>query len=103
MDSTFALVAVIVITALTFDYTNGFHDAANSIATVVSTRALSPARAVMLAAFFNFIAFFLGTHAVAKIVYGGLTESGPSQNRFARWAMTAGLMRNWPLTRSHRL
>ena len=44
MDSTFALVAVIVIIALTFDYTNGFNDAANSIATVVSTRALSPAR-----------------------------------------------------------
>ncbi len=43
MDSTFALVAVIVIIALTFDYTNGFHDAANSIATVVSTRVLSGA------------------------------------------------------------
>jgi inorganic phosphate transporter, PiT family len=70
MASTFALVAVIVIIALTFDYTNGFHDAANSIATVVSTRVLSPA----LAAFFNFIAFFLGTHAVAKNVYSGLVD-----------------------------
>ena len=46
---------------LIFDFTNGFHDAANSIATVVSTRVLSPGRAVALAAFFNFIAFFLGT------------------------------------------
>ncbi len=53
MDSTVALVALIVIIALTFDSTNGFHDAANSIATVVSTRVLSPVRAVILAAFFN--------------------------------------------------
>jgi inorganic phosphate transporter, PiT family len=74
MDSTFALVALIVIIALAFDYTNGFHDAANSIATEVSTRVLSPVRAVMLAAFFNFIAFFLGAHAVANTVYGGLVD-----------------------------
>ena len=74
MNSTFALVAVIVTIALLFDYTNGFHDAANSIATVVSTRVLSPARAVMLAAFFNFIAFFLGTHVLAKTVYSGLVD-----------------------------
>jgi inorganic phosphate transporter, PiT family len=51
-----------IIFALGFDYTNGFHDAANSVATVVSTRVLSPKHAVLWAAFFNFIAFkFLGT------------------------------------------
>jgi inorganic phosphate transporter, PiT family len=88
MDSTFELVAVIVIIALTFDYTNGFHDAANSIATVVSTRVLSPARAVMLAAFFNFIAFFLSTHAVAKTVYSGLVD--PKQVN--EWVVLAGLI-----------
>jgi len=56
------IVAVIVL-ALAFDYTNGFHDAANSIATVVSTRVLSPRWAVMWTAFFNFIAFLVfGTH-----------------------------------------
>lgn len=88
MDSTFALVAVIVIIALTFDYTNGFHDAANSIATVVSTRVLSPARAMILAAFFNFIAFFLGTHAVAKTVYSGLVN--PKQ--INEWVVLAGLI-----------
>jgi len=75
IDSTFALVTVIGAIALLFDYTNGFHDAANSIATVVSTRVLSPARAAMRAAFFDFIAFFLGTHAVAKTVYSGLVDT----------------------------
>ena len=67
-------IVVIVIFALVFDYINGFHDAANSIATVVSTRVLSPAQAVMWAAFFNFIAFiFFGTE-VAKTVGSGMIE-----------------------------
>jgi PiT family inorganic phosphate transporter len=88
MDSTFALVAVIVIIVLTFDYTNGFHDAANSIATIVSTRALAPARAVMLAAFFNFIAFFPGMRAVAKTVYSGLVDPKPVDE----WVVIAGLI-----------
>ena len=47
-----------ILTALIFDYINGFHDAANSIATVVSTRVLSPGKAVIWAAFFNFVAAF---------------------------------------------
>ncbi|MCI0387529.1 MAG: inorganic phosphate transporter [Acidobacteria bacterium] len=88
MDSTFALVAVIVAIALIFDFTNGFHDAANSIATVVSTRVLSPGRAVLLAAFFNFIAFFLTTHAVAKTIYSGLVD--PKQVN--EWVVLAGLI-----------
>ena len=88
MDSTFAIVAVIVAIALIFDFTNGFHDAANSIATVVSTRVLSPARAVLLAAFFNFIAFFLGTHAVAKTIYASLVDV----NRVNLWVALAGLI-----------
>ncbi|HLL13790.1 MAG TPA: inorganic phosphate transporter, partial [Pyrinomonadaceae bacterium] len=62
MSVTLAFVIFIIFIALVFDYINGFHDAANSIATVVSTRVLSPGMAVMWAAFFNFIAFaVLGT------------------------------------------
>jgi len=65
---TFWIVVAIVLTALVFDYLNGFHDAANSIATVVSTRVLSPGKAVLWAAFFNFAAaFFFGT-GVAKTI-----------------------------------
>ena len=67
------LIAIIVV-ALVFDFLNGFHDAANSIATVVSTRVLSPQQAVAWAAFFNFIAaFVLGTH-VAKTIGKGMID-----------------------------
>jgi PiT family inorganic phosphate transporter len=63
----FSLVAVIAV-ALVFDYVNGFHDAANSIATVVSTRVLTPRIAVIWAAFFNFAAFLVfGTHVASTI------------------------------------
>jgi PiT family inorganic phosphate transporter len=66
------LVAITVVVALIFDFLNGFHDAANSIATVVSTRVLSPKLAVVWAAVFNFLAaFFLGT-AVAKTIGHGM-------------------------------
>ena len=61
-------VIAIVILALVFDFTNGFHDAANSIATVVSTRVLTPRLAVLWAAFFNFIAFLVFQTAVANTV-----------------------------------
>ncbi|HEY7875350.1 MAG TPA: inorganic phosphate transporter, partial [Actinomycetota bacterium] len=57
---------VIILVALAFDYVNGFHDAANSIATVVSTRVLSPRLAVVWAAFWNFIAFLVFHTAVAS-------------------------------------
>lgn len=63
-----ALVAVIIAAALVFDFLNGFHDAANSIATIVSTRVLSPRYAVAWAAFFNFAAFLVfGTHVATTI------------------------------------
>jgi PiT family inorganic phosphate transporter len=88
MNLTFALVAFIVAVALLFDYTNGFHDAANSIATVVSTRVLTPARAVILAAFFNFIAFFIFKHEVAKTVYNGLVDPA----KVNEWVVLAGLI-----------
>ncbi|MDQ3170379.1 MAG: inorganic phosphate transporter [Acidobacteriota bacterium] len=74
MDSALVAVVGLVLLALIFDYINGFHDAANSIATVVSTRVLSPGKAVLWAAFFNFVAaFFFGT-AVAKTVGSGMVD-----------------------------
>ena len=66
------LVLAIIVVALAFDFINGFHDAANSIATVVSTRVLSPSAAVVWAAVFNFIAVFLFGTAVAKTLGSGL-------------------------------
>jgi len=66
------LLIVTVLVALTFDFLNGFHDAANSIATVVSTRVLSPKLAVVWAAFFNFVAAFLLGTAVAKTIGAGM-------------------------------
>jgi inorganic phosphate transporter, PiT family len=67
-------VVALVLVALIFDYINGFHDAANSIATVVSTRVLSPGRAVLWAAFFNFVAAFTFGTAVAKTVGSGMVD-----------------------------
>src|SRR4051795_673779 len=74
MDSNFLPVAGLILVALIFDYINGFHDAANSIATVVSTRVLSPGKAVIWAAVFNFIAAFTFGTAVAKTVGSGLVD-----------------------------
>ena len=72
MNPELLLVVITVLVALIFDFFNGFHDAANSIATVVSTRVLSPKLAVVWAAVFNFLAaFFLGT-AVAKTIGRGM-------------------------------
>jgi len=70
----FWIVAGLITVALIFDYINGFHDAANSIATVVSTRVLSPGKAVVWAAFFNFIAAFTFGTAVAKTVGSGMID-----------------------------
>ena len=70
----FSVVAFIVVVALVFGYINGFHDAANSIATVVSTRVLSPGKAVVWAAFFNFAAIFIFGTAVAKTMGSGMID-----------------------------
>ena len=74
MSSQLLLVIGLIAVALTFDYINGFHDAANSIATVVSTRVLSPGQAVIWAAFFNFAAAFIFGTAVAKTVGHGMIQ-----------------------------
>ncbi|MBE2218065.1 MAG: inorganic phosphate transporter [Ignavibacteria bacterium] len=70
----FELVLVVILIALVFDFLNGFHDSANSIATIVSTGVLSPQKAVMFAAFFNFAAAFAFGEAVAKTVGSGLVK-----------------------------
>jgi len=68
IEATWGLVIFIIGMALFFDYTNGFHDSANSISTVVSTKVLSPRNAVVFAAFFNFIAAFIVGVAVASTI-----------------------------------
>jgi inorganic phosphate transporter, PiT family len=74
MDHALLAVLLLIAVALVFDFINGFHDAANSIATVVSTRVLTPAKAVMWAAFFNFVAAFGFGTAVAQTVGAGMVD-----------------------------
>ena len=82
------LVVFIVLVALVFDFINGFHDAANSIATIVSTRVLTPLQAVVWAAFFNFVAAFGFGVSVAKTVGKGVVESSVID----QWVILAGLI-----------
>ena len=83
-----SIVVFIVLVALVFDFINGFHDAANSIATVVSTRVLTPLQAVVWAAFFNFVAAFgFGVH-VAATVGKGVVHSDVVDH----WVILAGLI-----------
>lgn len=70
----FAFIIVIIAIALAFDFTNGLHDSANSVATIVSTRVLSPKQAVIWAAFFNFVAFLIFGTAVAATIGKGLID-----------------------------
>jgi len=86
------LVVVIIVAALAFDYTNGFHDAANSIATVVATRVLSPGVAVVWAGFFNFIAVVVFGTAVAKTVGGDLVDISKIQQQDQLYVLLAGVL-----------
>src|SRR5438552_17366878 len=74
MGASVWFVLAILFVALIFDFINGFHDAANSIATVVSTRVLSPSAAVVWAAFWNFVAAFVFGTAIARTVGKGLID-----------------------------
>src|SRR3989441_4010266 len=82
------LIALIALVALIFDFINGFHDAANSIATVVSTRVLTPLQAVVWAAFFNFVAAFGFGVSVARTVGKGVVETSVVD----QWVILAGLI-----------
>lgn len=74
MDASLILVVIVVLVALAFDFINGFHDAANSIATIVATRVLTPHQAVLWAASFNFLAVFVVGTGVAKTVGSGMID-----------------------------
>jgi len=87
MDTTTLAVLIIAI-ALVFDYINGFHDAANSIATVVATRVLTPFQAVVWAAFFNFVAYFVFGSKVANTVGTGFVDIHQS----TQYVLMAGLL-----------
>src|SRR5947209_15281475 len=76
MQAALWVVIVLVVIALLFDFMNGFHDAANSIATVVSTGVLKPTQAVVFAAFFNVVALFVFHLSVASTVGKGIVEPG---------------------------
>ncbi len=88
MSAPLLLVGFIILVALAFDYINGFHDAANSIATVVSTRVLTPMQAVVWAAFFNFVAAFGFGVSVAKTVGKGVVEASVVD----QWVILGGLV-----------
>src|SRR4051812_44538708 len=92
MTITVAFVLLIVLVALVFDYINGFHDAANSIATVVSTRVLSPGVAVIWAAFFNFVAFLIFGTRVAKTIGGDLVNINLITEDLRLYVLLAGLL-----------
>src|SRR5262245_61462860 len=83
----------LILLALVFDFLNGLHDAANSIATVVSTRVLSPQAAVIWAAFFNFIAFVIFPLKVATTIQGDIVEQTLVQDpNYANYLIAAALM-----------
>jgi len=88
METSLPFIGAIILVALAFDFINGFHDAANSIATIVSTRVLPPLWAVVWAAFFNFSAAFLFGTAVAKTVGSGMVHL----EFVTPWVILAGLI-----------
>jgi len=95
MDSgSLGLIAFIIFVALAFDFINGFHDAANSIATVVSTRVLSPRNAVLMAAFFNFVAVFFIGAKVAMTIGTGIINPAIVENYLILAALTGAIVWN---------
>ena len=89
-----AVVIVLVVVALAFDFMNGFHDAANSIATVVSTRVLKPHQAVAMAAFFNFAALFVFHLSVAATVGKGIVDPTVVDHYVVFGALVGAIMWN---------
>src|SRR3989337_1135794 len=83
---------VIIVLALIFDYINGFHDAANSIATIVSTKVLTPFQAVLWAAFFNFAAFFVSKYIVGEFKIGNTIAKSVNENFITLEVIFAGLI-----------
>src|SRR5215510_9010967 len=92
MTTALAFIALIIAVALIFDVANGWHDAANSIATVVSTRVLSPGVAVAWAAFFNFVAFALFGTRVAQTIGGDLVNIDLIAEQWRLWVLLCGII-----------
>ncbi len=82
---------VIIVLALIFDYINGFHDAANSIATIVSTK-VTPFQAVLWAAFFNFAAFFVSKYLIGEFKIGNTIAKSVNENFITLEVIFAGLV-----------
>src|SRR3989449_1371209 len=108
IDPTLLLVLVVIL-ALAFDFSNGWHDSANAIATVVSTHVLTPGRAVLLAAVLNIAGAFMST-AVAKMIGGGIVEASLIQQSTVAAALIGAiawnlftLMLGLPTSSSHAL
>src|ERR1044072_3610834 len=83
---------VIIVLALVFDYINGVHDAANSIATIVSTKVLTPFQAVLWAAFFNFAAFFVSKYLIGEFKIGNTIAKSVNENFITLEVIFAGLI-----------
>jgi inorganic phosphate transporter, PiT family len=94
MSITFEVVVFLIVVALAFDFLNGFHDAANSIATIVSTGAMSPHWAVAWAAFFNFVAFLVFGAAVASTVGKGIIDLSIVDHRVVFGALCGAIAWN---------
>ncbi len=86
------LLVIIIILALIFDYINGFHDAANSIATIVSTKVLTPFAAVLWAAFFNFIAFFIAKYVIGEFGIANTVSKTVSEDFITLPVILSGLI-----------
>ena len=94
LETAFLTVAALVLLALLFDFMNGFHDAANSVAILVSTRAMSPKWAVLWAAFFNFVAFLVFGVAVAKTIGSGIVDPSVVDNSVVFGALAGATIWN---------
>ena len=86
------LLIIIIALALIFDFINGFHDAANSIATIVSTKVLSPFQAVLWAALWNFVAFFFAAYVIGEFKIGNTIAKTVNENYITLEVIFSGLI-----------
>src|SRR5262245_58472565 len=93
MGSSLALLMLVVLLALAFDYINGFHDTANAVATVVSTNVLPGRTAVLMAAVFNFVGAFTGVH-VAKTIGGDIADPASITQTVVASALVGAILWN---------
>src|SRR5690554_1971730 len=92
MDPQLILLIVIIVLAFIFDYINGFHDAANAIATIVATRVLTPFQAVLWAATFNFAAYFISKYWIGHFNIGETISKSVNMNFITLEVILAGLI-----------